>query len=70
MAESHRSGIAAMLATDADLELRARLAPALDADPHQFAHALLVDGDEGVGRDDATRRIDAEETAASSRLMP
>jgi hypothetical protein len=35
-----------VLAADPDLELRLRLPTALDADPHQFAHALAVDGDE------------------------
>src|SRR5262245_59336866 len=48
MAEGDRGRVAAVLAADADLELGARLAAALDADAHQFAHALAVDGDEGI----------------------
>src|SRR4051812_16329863 len=41
--EADRSGIAAMLAADADLERGARLAAALDADPDQFADAVAID---------------------------
>src|SRR5258707_5575403 len=42
MAERDRGGIAAVLAADADLELVARLAPALDAGAHQFSDAPAV----------------------------
>ena len=61
MAEFDRGRVAAMLAADADLELAAHLAAALDADPHQFADALLIDRDEGIGRQNAARGVDAEE---------
>ena len=46
--EGDRGGIPAVLAANADLEIRPRLAPALDADPHQLPDALLVDGHEGI----------------------
>src|SRR4029078_7491963 len=61
VAEFDRGRVAAMLAADADLELAAHLAAALDADPHQFADALLIDRDEGIGRQNAARGVDAEE---------
>src|SRR5215510_5470591 len=60
MAEGDRGRVAAVLAADADLELGARLAAALDADAHQFAHALAVDGDEGITGKNATRHVGAE----------
>src|SRR5437899_10487954 len=42
------------------LELRLRLPTALDADPHQFAHALAVDGDERIARENPARHVGAE----------
>src|SRR5258708_5748039 len=51
----------AVLAADADLELLARAAAALDADPHQLANALAIDRHERIGRQDAARRVGAEE---------
>src|SRR3954471_22984809 len=60
VAEGHRGGIAAVLAADADLELGARLASAFDADAHQLAYALAVDGDEGIKRDNSARHVEAE----------
>src|SRR3954470_10651277 len=61
MAERDRSGIAAVLAADADLEVLADLAAALDADPHQRADAVAVDRDERIAGQDAARGVDAEE---------
>ena len=61
MAEGDRGRIAAVLAADADLQLRAHLAAALDADAHQFTDALLVDRHERIGRQDPARGINAEE---------
>src|SRR4051794_3823782 len=43
VAERHRSGIAAVLAANADLEIRPRLAAAGDADLDEFADAVTVD---------------------------
>src|SRR5436190_15784721 len=60
VAERDRSGVAAVLAADPDLELRLRLPTALDADPHQFAHALAVDGDERIARENPARHVGAE----------
>src|SRR5689334_10607392 len=57
VAERDRSRIAAMLAANADLELAARLAPPFDADAHQFADALLVNGDKGIAGNDAALRV-------------
>ena len=62
MAERDRGRVAAMLAANADLELRLHGAAALDADLHQFADALLVDRDERIARQDAALGVDAEET--------
>src|SRR2546425_7807227 len=39
--ELHRRRLAAVLAADTDLEIRARAPPAFDADSDQLAHALL-----------------------------
>src|SRR3954471_9725805 len=58
MTEGHRGGIAAVLAANSDLELGAGLAPAFDPDAHQLAHALAVDGDEGIERDDSARHVE------------
>src|SRR5208282_4795244 len=61
VAEGDRSGIAAVLAADADLQLGTDFPPALDADAHQFADALLIDRHERVAGQDAARGVDAEE---------
>src|SRR5215468_10548974 len=60
VAEGDRRRVAAVLAADADLEPIARLAPALDPDPHQLADAFAVDRHERVGVDDAARGVMAE----------
>src|SRR5262245_26119042 len=52
VAEGDGGRVAAVLAADADLEIGTHLAAALGADAHEFAYALLVDGDEWVGRED------------------
>ena len=54
MAEGDGRWIAAVLTANADLQLWAGLASALDADPHKFADALLVDGDKGIAGKDST----------------
>src|SRR6266478_5183210 len=46
--EVDRRGVAAVLAADADLEVLARLAPALDADADEVADALHVDRRERI----------------------
>src|SRR5262249_27600800 len=61
MAERDRGWVAAVLAADAHLKLRPGLAPALDTDADQRAHALLIDRDERIARQNATRSVDAEE---------
>src|SRR6478672_5329099 len=60
-AEVDRGGIAAMLAADSKLDARARLASALGGDPHEFAHAFLVERHERIGRQDALGCVGAEE---------
>jgi hypothetical protein len=60
VAEGDRGGIAAVLAANAEFELRPHLAAALGGDAHQFADALAVDRHERIGRQDALRRIDAQ----------
>src|SRR5438132_12709928 len=49
-----------MLAANTDLELRPPFAAPLDADAHQFAHAVAIDGDEGVAGKNAARHVSAE----------
>src|SRR5258708_12509872 len=49
-----------MLAANTDLELRPPFAATLDADAHQFAHTVAIDGDEGVAGKDAARHVRAE----------
>src|SRR3984957_6034149 len=61
VAERDRSRVAAVLAADAELELRAYLAAALGRDPHQFADAIAIDRDERIDRQDALAGVDAEE---------
>src|SRR6476660_5612658 len=60
VAEGHRGWIATVLAANADLELGARLATAFDPDAHKLAHALAVDGDEGIKRNNSARHVEAE----------
>src|SRR4029078_67421 len=60
VAEPHPGRAAAMLAANADLELRAGLAPAFDPDAHQFADALAVDRHERIRGQDATRGVGPE----------
>src|SRR5262245_718366 len=61
VAERDRRRVAAVLAADADFELVARLAAALDADAHRLAHAFAIDRHERIGRKDAARRVGTEE---------
>src|SRR5258708_5853159 len=60
VADRHRGRIAAVLAADAELEVLARVAAALGRDLHQFAHALAVDRDERVDRQDALGGVEAQ----------
>ena len=60
--EGDRGRIAAMFAANADLELRPRLAAALDADLDQFADAVAIDRDERIDLQNAARNIGAEES--------
>src|SRR5436305_705516 len=57
VAESDRGGVAAVLAADAELDVRPCAAAALDTDLDLFADILLVNRDERIGRKDAPRRI-------------
>ena len=49
-----------MLAANTHFELRPPFATALDANAHQFADALTIDGDEGVAGKNAARHVSAE----------
>src|SRR5581483_7094984 len=60
MTKGDRGGIAAVLAANPHLQLGTRLAPAFDADAHQFADTLLIDGDKGIDGENAALEIDAE----------
>lgn len=46
-----------MFSADADLQIFALRSPALRADTHKLAHAVAIDGDEGIARDKAARQI-------------
>src|SRR6266536_5739488 len=61
VAKGDRSGIAAMLTANSDLQIGPRAPPALDRDPHQFADSLPVQHLEGVVRQDALLHIEAQE---------
>ena len=50
-----------MLAADAELDVRPRLAAALGGDLHEFADAFLIERHERIGRQDALGRVGAEE---------
>src|SRR5205085_12583721 len=63
VAELDGARLAAVLAADAELDLRLRLAAALDADAHEVADALLVEDLERVPREDAVLEIEGEELA-------
>src|ERR1700722_13000637 len=53
LAERDRGGVAAVLATDAELDVAAHRPPTLGRDADQLAHALAVDGHERVALEDA-----------------
>src|SRR6516165_2310203 len=61
VAEHHRGRIAAMLAADADLEMRPPLAAARHADLHQLADAVAAEGDEGIDVEDALGDVGRQE---------
>src|SRR5512133_3176523 len=63
VAEPHRVGVAAVLAADPQVQVRAGLAALLAGDPHQPAHPGLVDGHERVDRDQLALLVQAEELA-------
>ena len=63
LAEGDAGRIAAMLAANAELEVRPGRPAALDRDRDQLADALDVDADEGVAGEDALLDIGAEEAA-------
>ena len=60
MAERDRSGIAAMLAADSDLEPAPDGATALNAYAHKLAHAFAIDRDEWIGFQNAAGYVCAE----------
>src|SRR5207253_4918983 len=53
--------IAAMLAADADLEVRPRLASALHADLDELADAVAIDRDEGIDLQNALGDVGRQE---------
>src|SRR5258708_4881964 len=61
VAERHRRRIAAMFAADPNLEAGARLAPARNADLHEFTNALAIERNEGIDLEDALGDIGPEE---------
>ena len=61
VAELDRARLAAVLAADAELDLRVRLPPPLDADPHQVADAFGVEHLERVSLEHALLEVEGEE---------
>src|SRR5262249_52365932 len=59
--EGDRGGSAAVLAPNAELDVGPHLLPALDCDAHQFAHAVAIERDERIDRQDALAGVGAEE---------
>src|SRR5688500_2616956 len=57
LAERDAARVAAVLAADADLQVRARPAPALDRDPDQLAHPHLVERLERILGEDAALHV-------------
>src|SRR5947207_1164116 len=57
----HRIRLATVLAADAELDVGLRRAPALDADPHQVADAVQVEGLERVLLEHAVLEIEGQE---------
>src|ERR1700744_1568421 len=62
MTEGDGSGIAAMLAANANLQIRTSLAPSCNADLHQFTNAIAVHRDKGIDLQDTLGNIGTEET--------
>src|SRR5580658_419466 len=62
VAERDRRRIAAMLTANPELEVSPRFAATLGSDTDEFADAVAVDRHEGIGRQDALRGINTEET--------
>src|SRR5712691_3421189 len=58
VAELHGGTVAPMLAADADLDVRLRAPPPLDADPHQVADAALVERLERIVLDHSVVEIE------------
>src|SRR5688500_1689640 len=63
MAEPHGLRIAAVLAADADLEILALAAPALDRDLDELAHAGFVERREGIFGEDLPLEIIGQKPA-------
>ena len=63
VAELDRARLAAVLAADAELDVRLRLAAALDADAHEVADAFLVEHLERVPLEHAVLEVEGEELA-------
>ena len=68
MAEDYGGGIAAMLAADAQLDVRPPLPAALDRQTHQSPNPFLIERGERVGIEDIVRRL-AELEAAGPALQ-
>src|SRR5215475_10557491 len=61
VAELDRTGLAAVLAADAELQVRLRPPPPLDSGPHQVTDALLVEHLERVPLEHAVLEVEGEE---------
>src|SRR5205085_7882214 len=67
VAELDRGGIAAVLAADAQLDVRPGGVGPLDGDPHQLANAVAIEGLEWVFRQDAVLRSEEHTSELQSQ---
>ena len=67
LAEGDRSRVAAMLAANAELDVRTGRPAALRCDAHQLAHAFGIQRDEGILRDELLRHVVVHEIG---RVVP
>ncbi len=71
MAKFHRARVSAVLAADAELDVRPRRPPGFDRHPHHRAHALAVQHRERIGVEDVLRfRVDMGAAALADHLFP
>ncbi len=63
MAELHRRSLTAVLAADAELDIRSGLAAQFTTHLHQLTDPILIEGDERIVREEILLNIDGQEFA-------